>query len=121
MVGTDGIITTVADNGTYGFSGDGGRAREASLDRPLAVATAGNGDIYIADTGNRAIRRVHDDTITPIAGRPWKPATPLDSLEGDGGPAASAKLMEPIALAVNPKGEIFVGDGARIRAIKPAP
>jgi DNA-binding CsgD family transcriptional regulator/sugar lactone lactonase YvrE len=118
VVGRDGIINTVAGNGTVGFRGDGGAAREARLNFPTALAIAGNGDIYIADTANNAIRRVRGGVITTIAGQP-----PRRGSSGDGGPAASATLNEPAAVAVNPKGEIFVADtrNYRIRVIRPAP
>ncbi|PYN29994.1 MAG: hypothetical protein DMD98_19800, partial [Candidatus Rokuibacteriota bacterium] len=57
-VGPDGIITTVAGNGTAGFSGDGGPAAQASLNFPNAVAVAPAGGFYIADVSNHRIRRV---------------------------------------------------------------
>lgn len=53
-----GIITTVAGNGTRGYGGDGGRSNAAMLNRPSALAFDANGDLYIADTFNQAIRRV---------------------------------------------------------------
>lgn len=57
-----GNITTVAGNGTPGNSGDGGPATDAQLSRPQGVAVHSSGDIYIADSGNRVIRRV--DAVT---------------------------------------------------------
>src|SRR5207253_459783 len=51
-----GIISTVAGNGTHGFSGDGGLAMDASLSSPGAIAVGSNGDLYIADTSNSRIR-----------------------------------------------------------------
>ena len=67
---TTGVITTVAGTGEQGFGGDGGPATEALLNAPRAVAVAGTGDVYIADTGNRSVRRVDGitGTITTIAG-----------------------------------------------------
>ncbi len=59
-VGSDGIITTVAGNGSYGFSGDGGPATAAGLDLPESVIMGPNGSIYIASDSNR-IRRVAND------------------------------------------------------------
>jgi NHL repeat-containing protein len=55
---TTGIITTVAGNGTPGFSGDGGSALDASLHDPSGVAFDASGHLYIADTYNNRIRRV---------------------------------------------------------------
>ncbi|HXN48779.1 MAG TPA: hypothetical protein VN893_19165, partial [Bryobacteraceae bacterium] len=67
-----GVITTVAGNGTglAGYSGDGGPATSAQLWGPGGVALDGSGNIYIADTGNHAIRRVAASTgiITTVAG-----------------------------------------------------
>jgi sugar lactone lactonase YvrE len=53
-----GIITTVAGNGTPGFSGDGGAAVAASLNLPSGVEFDAAGRLYIADTQNSRIRRV---------------------------------------------------------------
>lgn len=53
-----GIITTAAGNGQIGDAGDGGPAMNASLNDPMGIAVDGNGDLYIADTGNNCIRRV---------------------------------------------------------------
>jgi DNA-binding beta-propeller fold protein YncE len=53
-----GTIDTVAGNGTAGFAGDGGQAREASLQRPFGIAFDAAGDLYVADTLNNRIRRV---------------------------------------------------------------
>ena len=65
-----GIITTVAGNGTEGYSGDGGLATNAELYYPFGVAVDSNGNIYIADSGNNRIRKVNSTTgiITTIAG-----------------------------------------------------
>jgi sugar lactone lactonase YvrE len=57
-VDTAGIITTVAGNGTSGFSGDGGAATSAQLDYPTAVAVDGSGNLFIADSNNSRIREV---------------------------------------------------------------
>src|SRR5439155_21514430 len=55
-IGPDGIITTVAGNGTRGFSGDGGPAVSAQLAEPAGVAIDGSGNLFIADTDNERIR-----------------------------------------------------------------
>src|SRR3954447_20238993 len=87
----DGIITTVAGNGTAGYSGDGGPATSASLDGvSIAIAAPGGGDL-IADPNNNAVRRVTPDgTILTVAGQP-----PGSGFGGDGGPATAAPLAFP--------------------------
>ena len=57
-----GIITTVAGNGTAGYSGDGGPATNAELYLPYGVAVDAGGDLFIADTGNNCIREVNAST-----------------------------------------------------------
>ena len=64
-MGPDGTITTVAGNGNFGSSGDGGPATAANLADPFGVAVGVDGSLYIADTFNFAVRRVAlDGTIT---------------------------------------------------------
>ena len=71
-----GIITTVAGNGTAGYSGDGDPAITAELNDPTAIAFDASGDLFIADTGNTVIREVKPGpggllslgTISTIAG-----------------------------------------------------
>lgn len=58
-----GVITTFAGNGTQGNSGNGGPANQAQLDSPLGVAVDAAGNVWIADTGNHAIRRVNPTTL----------------------------------------------------------
>jgi len=68
-VSPSGTITTVAGNGIYGFSGDGGPATSAALDQPQSVAVDGAGNLYIADAWNARIRKVSPSgTITTVAG-----------------------------------------------------
>ena len=54
-----GLITTVAGNGTAGYSGDGGQATNAELIMPIGIAVDAGGDLFIADTGNNRIREVN--------------------------------------------------------------
>lgn len=97
-----------------GERGDGGTAQEASLNFPSAVAVTGK-DLYIADTMNHQVR--HVDLITGIirilAG------TGQHRFSGEGGPASSAMLNEPCALALDGSGNLFVADQSnnRIRKI----
>lgn len=101
-----GIITTVAGNGMDGFSGDGGPAVSASLASASGVAVDSSGNIYIADVGNGRVRMVSGGIITTVAGNG------SFGYSGDGGPAASAQLGFPYAIAVDASGAIYIGDEA---------
>jgi PKD repeat protein len=109
-----GVITTVAGNGTPGFSGDGGQATSAQLSDPEDVAVDKQGNLYIADWANSRIRKVAGGIITTIAG------TGVAGFSGDGGPATSAQLYNEVGLAVDPQGSLFVLDfnNARLRRIE---
>lgn len=105
-VGVNGIINTVAGTGDFGFSGDGGSALSAELDRPEAVAVGPDGIIYIGDTGNAALRQVDTQgIIQTLAG------TGVHGSLGDGGPAALAQLQEPVGVGVGPDGSVYITDG----------
>jgi len=112
-VSPSGIITTVAGNGTQGFSGDGGPATSASLYWPLGVAVDVSGNLYIADSGSHRIRKVSPSgTITTVAGN----GTPAFS--GDGGQARSASLYTPTGVAVDAAGNLYIGEFGNHRARK---
>ena len=111
-----GIVTTVAGTGEQGYSGDSGSATSALLDSPAGVAVDAAGNIYIADTHNQRVRKVSNGTITTIAG------TGNAGFSGDSGPASSAKLSNPTALALDANGNLFIADtdNHRIRKISGA-
>ncbi|MFA5891305.1 MAG: hypothetical protein WDA27_10235 [Actinomycetota bacterium] len=117
-VDPDGTISTVAGNGSSGFSGDGGPATQASLSEPEGVAVVPDGSIFIADSGNYRIRKVDPDgTISTVAGN-----GSCCSFSGDGGPAKQAGLYYPEGVAVAPDGSIFIADynNHRIRKVDPS-
>lgn len=97
------------------FAGDGGPARDASLNFPTAVAVDIDGNIYIADTLNHRIRMVEAATgiIRTIAG------TGQARYSGDGGPAISASLQEPAAIVVDGRDRLYIADQSnnRVRAV----
>ncbi len=104
-VAANGIITTVAGTGANGFSGDGGPAASAQLTWPQGVAMDVSGNLYIADSGNNAIRKVAaDGTITTVAG------TGTLGYSGDGGAATSAQLNWPQGVAVDAGGNLYIAD-----------
>jgi hypothetical protein len=112
-VSTDGIITTVAGTGTFGYSGDGGPATSAQLGNPLAVAADEDGNLFIGD-GNR-IRRVSvDGTITTVAG------TGTFGYTGDGGPAIRATFGAN-AVTLDMLGNVYVADAINhaVRCLRP--
>ncbi|MGA7832360.1 MAG: NHL repeat-containing protein [Terracidiphilus sp.] len=108
-------ISTVAGNGTAGYSGDGGAATNAEVYLPTGVAVDSSGNIYIADYGNNRVRMVTVSTgaISTIAGNGTAGYT------GDGAAATSAELNRPAGVAVDAKGNIFIADSSnnRIRVV----
>ena len=103
-VDTSGTITTIAGDGTAGFSGDGGPATSAQLSGPSDVALDSAGNVYIADAGNRRVRKVDTSgTITTIAG------DGTEGFSGDGGPATAAQLGGPTGVAVDNVGNVYIG------------
>ena len=105
-VDANGIITTVAGTGKAGFSGDGGAATSAQLDRPLEVAFRGGG-YYLVDENNARVRRVDaNGIISTVAG------TGELACSGNGGPATLAATQNPNSLAFGPGGSLFITEGA---------
>jgi N-acetylneuraminic acid mutarotase len=100
-----GVITTVAGNGTPGFSGDGGLATMAELSGPFGIALDAAGDLFIADSGNSRVRKVNGTTgiIEAVAGD----GLPGDS--GNGGPALKAAI-NPFSVAVDGSKNIYIAD-----------
>lgn len=113
-VSTGGIITTVAGNGSQGYSGDTGPATGATLNGPEGVAVDASGNLYISDTLNGVIRKVTagGGTITTVAGNG------IDGYSGDGGPATGAEFGSPVGIVADSAGNLYIADsGARIRKV----
>ena len=108
-----GTISTLAGNGVFGYSGDGGQATGAMLNGPQGVAVDTLGNVYIADAANNRVRRVAPNgTITTVAG------SGLAGYSGDGGSAVNAQVGNPVAVAVDSTGNLFIADGsARVRKV----
>lgn len=114
-VGPDGIISTIAGNGSPTPSGDGGPAVDAGVRAPAGVAAAPDGGVLIA-TGNQVRRVRPDGVIVTIAG------TGRGNFSGDGGPALAASLWRPSGVAAAAGGGVLVADAqvGRIRWIASA-
>ena len=113
-VDTNGIITTVAGNGTNGYSGDGGEATNASLNGPSGLGSDAIGNLYIADLGNSRIRQVDPNgIITTVAGNG------IAAFSGDGGAGTNASLNNPLGVALDAAGDLYIADqvNQRIRKV----
>jgi uncharacterized protein (TIGR03437 family) len=112
----NGVITTVAGTGTAQYSGDGAPGVLAALNTPSGLAVDSSANLYLADTGNHAVRKLGaDGNISTVAGNG------THGFSGDGGSPASALLDSPSSVAVDRDGNLFVADAGnhRIRRISP--
>ena len=115
-VDSGGTITRFAGGGPT--LGDGGPATSAYLGYPTGVAVDGQGNIYIADSNNYRVRGVDSaGTITTVAGN-GNGCQPSTGPCGDGGPAASANLSIPEALAMDAVGNLYITDTGHHRVRK---
>lgn len=131
VTATTGIVTTIVGAGPCpvapvfpsvlvcqgGFGGDGGPAKDATLNHAGAAAFDGEGNLYISDTINHRIRRVDASTgiIYTIAGNG------VSGFSGDGGPALAAEMTFPAGIAVDRAGRVYFADESnhRIRVLTP--
>lgn len=110
----DGTIRRYAGTGTYGSTGDGGPATQATFGFPGSLALDRAGNLYLTDRGSQRIRRIDTDgVVTTVAGT----GDPLGPL-GDGGPATQASLYSPGAIAFDPAGSLYIGDTVHYRLRK---
>lgn len=122
-----GTITTFAGvvgnfGFNYGYSGDGGPANKAALNRPYGVTFDASGNLYITDSYNNSVRKVSPaGIISTIAGEPTGTSISSNAggFSGDGGPALTAKLSHPQGIVVDASGNIYIADSSnnRIRKI----
>jgi uncharacterized protein (TIGR03437 family) len=109
-IAADRTLSTVAGNGQAGYSGDGGPATAAQLNRPTRVAFDTAGNIYISDMGNARVRRVRPDgVIETFAG------TGSRRFYGDGGPGRGALLNTPFGVALDGAGNLYITDSMNNR------
>lgn len=113
-VDPQGVVKTIAGNGTGGFAGDGDSATGAKLHFPRGVAVDASGNVYIADSFNFRIRKVTPGgIISTVAGGD------CSSFSGDGGAATAACLRDPYGVAVDGSGALVIADtgNSRIRRV----
>ena len=100
-----GLASTAAGTGVSGYSGDGGQATSAQFNSPMGMARDGQGNVFVADFANSVVRKLSaDGTVSTVAG------TGSQGYSGDGGPATSAQLAFPSAVAVDNNGDLFIAD-----------
>jgi hypothetical protein len=100
-----GMITSIAGTGRVESTGNGGLAVQAGLGSPTDVLVAPDGAIYIVETATHQVRKITPDgIIRPVAG------TGTSGGGGNGGPALSAQLNSPQTVAVDQRGNVFIGD-----------
>lgn len=109
---SNGVITTVAGDGTYAFGGDNGPAINAQFDYPNGVAVDAAGNFYVADTLNHRIRKVSGGVITTVAG------TGKPGFSGENAAAISSQLNQPFGVAVNTSGNLLIADTGNNRVRK---
>jgi sugar lactone lactonase YvrE len=116
VTASTGKISTIAGNGTAGFSGDGGLGTSAEINYPQGLASDSSGNVFIADTGNCVIREVTASSgkITTVAGKGQ-----VCGFAGDGSAATSAELYQPTGVAVTSSDTLYIADyyNYRIRKV----
>jgi len=113
-VNAAGIISTIAGDGSCGFTGDGGPALSAEMCFPEGVAIDSLGNLDLADNGNLRIRKISGGKINTIGG------SGLPGYNGDGLPALSTNLDDVVAVAVGRQNVVYFTDDSqtRIRRIR---
>jgi len=104
---TNGNVSTLAGDGTAGYTGDGAQAQKAELNGPSGVAVDKNGNLYIADTENFIVREVTTGgQISTFAGN----NTLGPGYSGDGDSAVNGQLSTPSGMAFDSKGNLYICD-----------
>jgi len=112
-VNTSSIINTIAGNGTCGYTGDGGSATSAELCYAWSVAVSSSGTVYFPDVNYGRIRKISGGVITTFAGSGF-------GFNGDGLWPLYTAFDDPVAVAVDSKGAVYVLDDwdHRVRKIQ---
>ncbi|MCE9528357.1 MAG: hypothetical protein K8R36_20120 [Planctomycetales bacterium] len=113
-----GTYSHIAGSGKKGFTGDGSQAKTATFDGPKGIALGPDGNVYVMDTENNAVRKIDlkSGLISTVAGSGPK----NKGGDGDGGPATQSQLDRPHGICVGPDGAIYIGDtnNHRVRKVK---
>ena len=115
-INLDGIIGTVMGTGNRGFRGDGGLAANAPVALPKGVLAAPDGSVYVSDSANHAVRKIHrDGVVFTVAG------TGVSGSSRQGSGARRSKLSSPTGLAVDADGRLLIADteNHRVRSLEP--
>ncbi len=109
------VIWTMAGTpNTSGNAGDGGLATAATLTSPSGITADGSGNVYVVDVSNHRVRKISPTgVITAFAG------TGTSGFSGDGGQATAAKLNNPVGVAIDASGNVYITDlfNYRIRKV----
>jgi Secretion system C-terminal sorting domain len=112
-IATDGVITTIAGTGAAGFSGDGGQATLAELNKPIGVDVDGSGNIYISEAGNYRVRKINPNgIISTFAGNGTA------GFSGDGGLATAANISLTCYTTADKNGNVYICDASNNRIRK---
>src|SRR5262249_44723289 len=112
-VDAKGIITTIAGTGAKGYGGDGGDTRKATFNGPKGIRCDRQGNLYVVDTENHAVRRIDAQTnvVTTVAGG-------HKGSDGDGGDAPKAGLDRPHGCVLDAVGNLYIADSNNHRIRK---
>ncbi|MBO9541134.1 carboxypeptidase regulatory-like domain-containing protein [bacterium] len=112
-IDADGNVTTIAGNGEAGYLD--GKGTAARFNFPVGIARDANGNLFVADALNHAIRKIDaSGNVTTYAGM----GTASGSVDGT---LSTARFYEPAGLAFDPQGNLYVADAGnhKIRKITP--
>ncbi|HEY0140870.1 MAG TPA: RHS repeat-associated core domain-containing protein [Thermoanaerobaculia bacterium] len=115
-VSASGMITTIAGNGSAGFSPDGTPAASAAL-RPWDIAIGPDDSLYLNDQGNFRVRRIVNGLLVTVAGTGAdgsRYSGPVDGL-----PARNVPIGPVEGIAIAPDGTLYLSDGRHVRAVAP--